>query len=707
MIILGQTGELSVIKNKVWATFVIFIFLINACGGKQPGGEIQQTAVAATIYAKQVTPSPTIPPSATPVSIPTATPTPAPVAAGNPVPKPVEPITASNAARVIGLARWGKGETLREVAVAPDGKLFAVKTDRGIDVYDGDNLQLINHYEGTESIAQIIPEFREKGDQESMSSPDGQFFVEQSGPELVEKFIVPDPNFPNDGYWADVNVYYFNLVEASSGERRQTLESEYGGIASLAFSPDGKSIAIIIAADPVQEGRVLYFWNLDIDRARHYDLGTNAIDLAFSRDGKYLAIAKDDSTVEIRGITEVNVSSKQGGYEERRPEKFASIDQAGINEVHFLGTGENLITISENIAKVWSLKGGSLQQVFAFGEGLIANFGNDPLVNIAISPNAKYLAAASDLGLVTIWRTEDGRPLASWQTRHPEEYPYDNSIELGFTHDGDNLIILETSGSAHVYQWSLKTLGITRDREFEADRFYVPYTETNFAKLVDMEDELYLLDGGEEMILRQTSNFKEIKRFHCMATSPSNLLISPGKSLVFTYWREGEEPCRPYDEATPTPTSQVANEGKLHLLTWNFSGERLDEKKLDVNDILGWAMSPDGALLALVGTGQDSNILEIFETGSGKLVQQIDLYGGYKNTVSGLTPIAFSPDSSLLAIGNSEDQGIISLVQVSDGQILNTFLEHTDEITGLEFSQDGLWLASCSSDGTIRIWGIP
>jgi len=83
---------------------------------------------------------------------------------------------------------------------------------------------------------------------------------------------------------------------------------------------------------------------------------------------------------------------------------------------------------------------------------------------------------------------------------------------------------------------------------------------------------------------------------------------------------------------------------------------------------------------------------------------------GFWNLVSGesrvfpsgqrITALAFSPDSSALAVGGDK----LTLWKVSDGSVQNTIAGQKD-IQGLAFSPDGLVLAAASSDG-VRLWKL-
>jgi WD40 repeat protein len=65
--------------------------------------------------------------------------------------------------------------------------------------------------------------------------------------------------------------------------------------------------------------------------------------------------------------------------------------------------------------------------------------------------------------------------------------------------------------------------------------------------------------------------------------------------------------------------------------------------------------------------------------------------------------MANSPDGRTVALGGFSR---ISLVDYGSGGIKQRLFGHAREITGLAFSPDGGTLASCSLDGTIKLWNL-
>ncbi|MBM3123884.1 MAG: hypothetical protein FJZ87_02285 [Chloroflexi bacterium] len=710
-------------KHIIWAVFAVLAFLVNACGGNQPGIETQQTVVTTSPYTEQSSATPTTIPSATP----TVTPTPAPAGVGTRIPLPSTPISVSSASRIVGLAKWGKDESIREIAVAADGEVFAVRSDQGVDVYDGNTLERINHFDNADSISQVVPELTEQMDQGRTVSPDGQYYLEQTGPYTVEKEIVPAfCDFPGAQQQpickpekVNVSVWHLNLVESSSDIQKQWLELPWGEVNDFAFSPDGKSIAVGWSGMDPTSGLVV-LWNLDIDRSRNYVTEGGAMQVRFSPDGKYFASVLQGSKIKFWQVAEVKVEAKEGSYQERRLQELTVADHLGVQRIAFLGTGGNSISISsDNTVKVWSIKNGTSQETLTFGGSPIADFGVSPLDDVAISPNSKYVAAVSSLGYVTIWETGSGSPLseflqADMSTGDSYNIVY-RHFDLNFTNDNQYLVFLDKGWSeSYEYQWSLEKMEVTRDHY--VDNYYLDFTEdtTVSVALQNTDEALYILEltDGDTVIYKQSTNFNEVKRIGCLSTDVSKLLLSPDQSLIVTFWRKGEKPCT--NEIPPT----LSPEGIVHMREWylsifDFDGVPLNQKGLATFYLLDQAISPDNALLALTTTkpGPDFSDtyeigLDILDSASGGLLRRIPLrfvnYDDWKTS-----PIAFSPDSSLIAVGNSPEEGDIVLIQVSDGQLLRTLKGHTRIVTGLDFSEDGNLLVTSSFDGTIRFWGIP
>ncbi|NET36944.1 MAG: NACHT domain-containing protein [Cyanothece sp. SIO1E1] len=107
------------------------------------------------------------------------------------------------------------------------------------------------------------------------------------------------------------------------------------------------------------------------------------------------------------------------------------------------------------------------------------------------------------------------------------------------------------------------------------------------------------------------------------------------------------------------------------------------------------AFSPDGSCLA---TGDTQGEIRLYRVKDG---QHSLTFQGHANRVRIL---AFSPDGTTLASGSSDHQ--VKLWDINTGSCLQTLPEHQDEVWSVAFSPDGQMLASGGVDGVVRLWWV-
>lgn len=106
--------------------------------------------------------------------------------------------------------------------------------------------------------------------------------------------------------------------------------------------------------------------------------------------------------------------------------------------------------------------------------------------------------------------------------------------------------------------------------------------------------------------------------------------------------------------------------------------------------------SPDGATLA--SRGENPTVVQLWDVGAGR--RRAELRCGNPRTV----PVAFSPDSTIVATGESR---VLRLWDVATGRqrvALNGHGEHA--VSRLAFNPSGSTLASGGDDGTVVLWDV-
>ncbi|MEM7550067.1 MAG: caspase family protein [Bacteroidota bacterium] len=116
-----------------------------------------------------------------------------------------------------------------------------------------------------------------------------------------------------------------------------------------------------------------------------------------------------------------------------------------------------------------------------------------------------------------------------------------------------------------------------------------------------------------------------------------------------------------------------------------------------VNELL---FTPDGA--KLISVSQDKTV-RIWDTESGDLIRTIRT-SSQTGSLGRLYCAALTPDGKYLALGGYFPKNEIRVIDLKRLERVYHLQGHTNVVTSLEFSSDGLKLASASADKTVRIW---
>jgi WD40 repeat protein len=551
------------------------------------------------------------------------------------------------------------------------------------------------------------------------------------------------------------------LWEAATGKAIRVYASSPRGFYSVVLSPDGKTLAAI------RGDQRIYLWETATGKELHQFPGTQSVyyanmSLAFSPDGKTLAVARSmDSKVRLWEVaTGKEVRVFQG-------------DRRGVNAVAFSPDGKTLASIGRTI-RLWEVTTGQEIAVYGGGgadghslvfspdgqtlatvgrtvrlwevatgkiirqwkEGDIGGFVN----TVAFSPDGKTLAAAGTT--IHLWEVAQSKEIRSWKVN-------DSVSAVSFSPDGKTLASAGSEGRICLWE----TVSGREIRPFVGHRHEV-------GSVVFSPDGKMLASGsGREdrtILLWEVATGKELRALtghqdwvQSLAFSPDGqTLASASQDRTIRLWEvaTGKElrVCRGHQEWVNSVVfspdgkklaSAGGYDGTVRL--WgSITGKEVRVFARPHSGVYSVTFSPDGRTLASghsdgislwdLSTGKQlrtwpgflasdrpvlftpdgrtlisggETTIQLFEVASGK---EIPRFQGLQLSASSL---ALSPDGRILASAGSRDK-IIRVWEMATGKELGVFRGHDKEVHSLAFSPNGKNLASGSVDTTVLIWDV-
>ena len=315
---------------------------------------------------------------------------------------------------------------------------------------------------------------------------------------------------------------------------------------------------------------------------------------------------------------------------------------------------------------------------------------NSRVWSVAISPDSRLIAAASNDQAVHLW-SADGQKLEPlkghtdwvWGVAFSPDNQIiasggeDRTVRL-WTRDGRQLHILEGHQDA---VWAVaispdsQTIasgsndGTIRlwSRNGEALQILTGYNSPVWGIAFSPDGQLIGSTSEDGTVKLWTRTGQELNSFKAHSKRVASIAFSPNSQQIAT----------------------ASDDGSVKL--WSPEGRKLATLSAHNGAVWRVAFSPNGKLIA---TASWDETIKLWST-NGELLTTL---GGHTSRVRG---VDFSQDSQMLVSGGEDS--IVRLWKLNN-TLLKVLAGHTNAVIGATFSPNSQWITSASDDGSVKIW---
>ncbi|MDE0299131.1 MAG: cohesin domain-containing protein [Candidatus Poribacteria bacterium] len=444
------------------------------------------------------------------------------------------------------------------------------------------------------------------------------------------------------------------LWDALTGEHIRTLKGHTKGVTSIAYHPDGGTLASGSGDTTIRLWDAATGEHLKTIDGHH----SAVLSVAFSPDGRTLASGGWDRTIRLwdaaTGEPKGTLEGHTGGVASLAygPDSRMLVSASEDKTVRHWDTltGENKHTQEEPTLRVYA---------------------------VAYSPDGRRFTSGNNGGTIRLWDAVTGAPIGKVEGHRS----WVGSV--AFSPDGSTLVCGYNDGVIRI--WNVLTGALMRTlnpRTVGANGLWEAFTGLS-----------------ERMLSAHTFAVTSI------AYSPDGRMIATGSFDFIRLW----------DAATGEQTGQLEGHRKgIRDLAFSPDGRTLASGSIDAtvrlwNLVTGVserlleghraavncvAYSHDGRILA---SGSADDTIRLWDALTGAPKQTLS---GHRDTVNS---VAFTPDGRTIASGGSNT---VRLWDVLTGANTRTLKGYTGTVTSVAFSPDGHTLAAGSYDGAAHLWAL-
>ena len=369
-------------------------------------------------------------------------------------------------------------------------------------------------------------------------------------------------------------------------------------------------------------------------------------DMLFSLDGSWVALASEKKIVRIVDVATGTVTATLEGHTDKVTSLALSPD------------GSILASASQDkTVKLWNTADFTERVTLEGHEGYVGD--------VLFNPDGSSIFVGDSKSTITQWDTTGTQQAVL----KPEKGSY--VVRMALTSDGATLLVGEGNGGA-VRVWDVASG--TETARYEV---HVYHEINSYFATIDIAlspDDTTLATLGSEGTLRiwdaatgenLLTNTSHADKAWSVAFSPDDAQLST--SYEAAIWRV-------WDTSTYAPLHF-----EMHVFRLGFS----DNKTSNV-------YSPDGSQIAV----RSSFEVKVYDAATWTMIYQYKI--GHSSAI-------YSPDGRLLIVAGDA----LSILDATTGNELARMEHHTAWINSVAISSDQTLIATASSDGTVRLWGLP